>query len=580
MIAILGISAYHPDSAACLLVDGQLVAAAEEERFRRVKHWAGFPTESIRYCLREAGITMQQVSHVAVNRRPWAHPWRRAWNLLRWQRDGISHRLRHGQHTIGLRQHLEQQFDCILTANIHHIHHHRAHLASAFLCSPFPSARVVSIDGMGDGVSTMWGRGDGGRVVLHDAVYAPHSLGIFYTALTQFLGFPRYGDEYKVMALAALGKPSYANAIRQLIVLKPYGHFALNLRYFQHHTGGVRMEWQDRQPRLDLLYTPALMELFGGAIVPGYLGQREYDLAASLQAVYLETVSHVLSGLVAEPLCLAGGCALNSVANGWIRQRVKDLYVPPAPHDAGGAIGAALSVWCERLGYPRQFVLEESGYGPQYSPGDIGATIAKWESLLLERQIRLEVMPGHHELCERVAWLLTKQDLVGWFQGRMEFGPRALGHRSILADPRDQKAKDRLNRQVKDREPWRPFAPMVLEEDVSDWFEVPASTASPFMSLTVQVRADKRAQIPAVQHVDGSSRIQTVSRRTQPLLWTLLRTFAARTRVPVLLNTSLNESEPIVCTPEDAIRTFLQTELDVLAIGPYLMRKHAHPSTQ
>lgn len=557
---ILGVNAHHGDAAACLLVDGRLVAAVEEERFRRIKHWAGVPTRAVAYCLREAGLAFKDLDVIACNRDPKA-------NLLKKALFGFSKRpslglvkdrLKNASQIGDLKKSLEAELGPT-RAELRRVEHHRAHLGSAFYPSPFDSAALLSVDGFGDFVSTMLAEGKGSDIRVLDKVVFPHSLGLFYTAVTQYLGFPHYGDEYKLMGLAAYGEPV---PLEDIVRLKDGGLFDLNLDYFLHHSEGVSMTWESGAPVLGRAYSDKFVSAFGPARSPDQpIEQRHKNLAAAAQAVYEKAFFHLLHRLYEKTknprLCLAGGCALNSVANGKIFQNTpfREIYVQPAAGDAGGAIGAAFDS-CRARG----FVMNHAYWGPGYNREEIGKFVPHAESV-----------EDPDELLRRTAHLIREGKVVGWFQGRMEWGPRALGNRSILADPRRAEMKDILNERIKRREAFRPFAPAILQERVGDYFE--QSYPDPFMVKVYKIRPEKRVSIPAVTHVDGSGRLQTVSRDENPLYWGLIREFDRLTGVPVLLNTSFNENEPIVCTPQEALDCFKRTRMDALVMGEFILTK-------
>jgi len=428
------------------------------------------------------------------------------------------------------------------------------------------------VDGFGDFVSSMIGMGEGNRIEVLSRVTFPHSLGQFYLAMTQYLGFDSYGEEYKVMGLAAYGKPEYLEALRRVVRLKLKGRFELNMDYFRDYSEAYSMTWESGAPVIGQVFSDEMVKLLGP---PRQRGEpvlaRHENIAASLQAMYEEAFFHILNDLYdrthQKTLCLAGGCALNSVANGQIAMRTsfERVYVPPAAADDGGAIGAAFSVWHEDLGNPRSFVMDRADWGPEFAEEVIRETLnVNREELSIQKCI-VEEIGDEGKLCRRAAEEVAAGKVVGWFQGRMEWGARALGHRSIVADPRRPEMKEILNARIKRREPFRPFAPSILEEAVNDYFE--QTDPSPFMTMTYRVRSEKRGVIPAPTHVDGTGRLQTVSRRTQPLYWRLIKEFENITGVPVVLNTSFNENEPIVCTPDEALDCFLRTRMDVLVIG-------------
>ncbi len=573
---VLGVNAYHGDASAALLVDGELVAAAEEERFNRVKHYAGFPRLAVEYCLREAGARIEDVDHVAIGRNTKAHLADKLAFAVT-QRPNLGALVDRAKNMLKARAPKAALASSLgvdperLRAKSHGVEHHRAHMASAFYPSGWSDAALVSVDGFGDFVSTMWGTGRGEQLEVHKRVSFPHSLGIFYSAITQYLGFPKYGDEYKVMGLAAYGEPELVHLLRRVLKVKP-GGFELGLEYFRHHTEGVAMTWEG-EPHFDELYTPALVELLGPARAPkSDMPDRYKAIAASAQALFEEALFEVLGEATklsgSRRLCLAGGCAHNSLAAGKIVPRglFDEVFVQPAAGDSGTALGAALYVQHEVLKQPRRFVQKHSAYGPSYSEQSI-------ESLLRERGLEFQVLPDG-ELLPKVAKDLADGCVIGWFNGRMEWGPRALGHRSILADPRRADIQDLMNEKIKRREMFRPFAPALPLEKVGDYFE--QTQPDPFMTKVYAIREDKRPSIPAVTHVDGTGRLQTVTRAENPRYHDLIVEFGKLTGTPVLLNTSFNENEPIVCTPAEALDCYLRTKMDVLVMeNAYVTRRGA-----
>ena len=577
MTAILGLNAYHGDAAAALLVDGELVAAAEEERFNRVKHCAGFPELAAAWCLADSGLTVGDLDHVAVSRDPKANLGRK---LLRTIRHGASARylkarLENAAKVRDVRAALASAVGVgadEIRGQVHNVEHHQAHVASAFFVSPFEEAAVLSVDGFGDFASTMLAVGRGNRFEVLDRVLFPHSLGIFYTALTQWLGFPKYGDAGKGMGLAPYGDPQrHLDRMRDLVRLNGSA-FELGLDYFTHDKEGVDMTWDEKTPTIGRIYSDRLVEAFGPAREPrSELTERQEDVAAALQAMLEEAYLHLVSELWERTripnICLAGGVALNAVANGRIRPETPfdGVYVQPAAGDSGTAVGSAYWVWNQELGLPRSFVMEHAYTGPEYSDAECAAALA---SAGLEPE-RLEDDVLFPLVAERIA----AGDVVGWFQGRMEFGPRALGNRSIVVDPRRPDMKDVLNARIKHREPFRPFAPSILAETTGDWFE--QDYASPFMVLVYKTRPEKRGQIPAVNHVDDTGRLQTVEEHVNPRYYRLIGEFGKLTGVPVVLNTSFNENEPIVMTPEHAVETFQKTRMDLLVLGNHVVRREA-----
>jgi carbamoyltransferase len=569
---ILGLNAFHGDSAAALLREGVLVAAAEEERFRRIKHWAGFPARAITYCLREANISFADVDHVAVNQNSRAN-WLRKMRYVATRGPSIGllrNRLANRARRARLPELLAKEFPGQrFTGKFHQIEHHLAHLSSAFHVSPFDQAVVVSVDGFGDFASAAWGVGVDSKIKIEGRVHFPHSLGIFYQALTQYLGFTHYGDEYKVMGLAPYGAPSCMKEMRQIVHLQ--NGFQLNLEYFRHHREAISYQWTSGSPEFGDLFSPALEELLGPRRrSEDALLARHHNIARSVQAMYEEAFFHLLEPLQRRSrladVALAGGCAMNSVANGKIRRATpfRRVYVQSAAGDAGGAIGAAFALW-HTLGGARSFVMDHAYWGPQFPPDEVASLLAAKRPRLSAANCVVEEISDEAELCRRTAAAIAGGKVVGWFQGRMEWGPRALGNRSIVCDPRSSDMKAILNAKIKRRESFRPFAPSVLQEAVSDWFE--EDDAVPFMMQVFQIREGKRAAIPAVTHVDGSGRLQTVSRQTNPRYWRLIESFRQLTGIPMVLNTSFNENEPVVCTPAEALDCFLRTNMDLLVIG-------------
>jgi carbamoyltransferase len=580
---ILGLNAYHGDVAAALLDDGQLVAAVEEERFRRVKHWAGFPDQAIASCLAAGGARPQDVDAFAVSRDPRAHLWRKALFALRNRPNArlVRDRVRNAATVQAIDERLAASLGlprAHVRKRLHHVEHHPAHLASSFFASPFEEAAVCAIDGFGDFVSTSWAVGHGTMLDVQQRVFFPHSLGLLYLAITQFLGFPKYGDEFKVMGLAPYGEPRYVREMRQLVRVEENGQLRLDLSYFSHWSEGVAMTWGDGEPTLGPVFTAKLESLLGPRRRPDDpLDARHEALAASLQAVYEEAAFAILRALHARTrmpqLCLAGGCAMNSVANGKIRANTpfREVFIQPASGDNGTALGAALAAW-HRLGGRRTFVMKHGYWGPSFADEAIERAIGERADDVKGRVARRRVAT-ERELVEWTASRIADGCVVGWFQGRMEWGARALGNRSILADPRRADMREIINVRIKFREKFRPFAPSVAADALHDYFE--DAVPDPFMVQVYPVRQDKRGVIPAVTHVDGSGRLQTVDRESNPRYWALIDAFRARTGVPVLLNTSFNENEPIVHTPAEALDCFLRTDMDVLVMGSHVLEKVA-----
>jgi len=580
---ILGVNAYHGDSSACLVIDGKLVNAIEEERIVRIKHWAGLPIESIKWCLSDANISIKDVDYIAISRDPRAHFYKKILRAITKipRISFIKNRVSNVNRFRDIKVNIVKAFNVEISeikAEIIHVEHHRAHMGSSFFVSPFDEAACVTIDGFGDFVSTMRGIGKDNHIKIFDWVEFPHSLGDFYTAMTQFLGFWNYGDEYKVMGLSAYGKPVYLDEMRKIIRFKLNGLFEFDTSYFLHDKGGVEMFWENGQPVFGKTFSDKLVKRFGKPREKNEEITEHYqNIAASVQAIYEEAFFYVLNDTYKktklENLALAGGCIQNSLVNGKIKKQTpfKNIYIPSASHDAGTAIGAAMVVWHTKCNQPRAFVMEHAYLGPQFTKKEIEGEILK--NTLKEKGYLIELINDESLLCQKAAKCIEEGKIIGWFQGRTEFGPRALGNRSILVDPRRKEMKDILNERIKRREWFRPFAPSILEEKVSEWFE--QSSPVPFMEKVYKIRDNKRQLIPAVCHVDGTGRLQTVSSSTNSRYHNLIKQFEVITEVPIILNTSFNDNEPIVNTPKDAIECFLSTKMDVLVLRDFLITKGA-----
>jgi len=434
------------------------------------------------------------------------------------------------------------------------------------------------VDGFGDFASAAWGMGRGASIDIDGRVYFPHSLGIFYSAVTQYLGFPHFGDEYKVMGLAPYGKPEFLEEMRQLVLLQSDGTFHLNLKFFRHHKENVAYSWNNCSPEIGPLFTLKLEQLLGPARQKGDdLKQRHKDIARSAQAMYEEAFFHLLRALHAKYQCpaltLSGGCAMNSVANGkvYLQSPFKNLYLPAAAGDAGGAIGAAFVVSHRLSGPAARFNMDHAFWGPTTDEAEIERLIAASKAGIEKAQCRVKRFDDLEVLCEHTARAISEGKVIGWFQGRMEWGPRALGNRSIVCDPRCADMKDILNLKIKRRESFRPFAPSIQRDAVKDWFETDDDV--PFMMQVFQVRQEKRVLIPAVTHADGSGRLQTVTHETNPRYYALIEAFHKLTGVPIVLNTSFNENEPVVCRPQEALDCFLRTKMDVLVLSNHVLAR-------
>lgn len=573
---VLGINAYHADSSAAIFVDGIMIAAIEEERFRRIKHWAGFPSMAIEFCLKEAGVGLNGVDHIAIGRDPKAKFFKKLLFLAKNPVGGfaaVSNRLSNAKKVSSL----EEEFAKIATIDkatfkkkIHNVEHHRSHLASAFFASPFEEAALLSIDGSGDFTTTMIGIGRGNDIEILDSVDFPHSAGLFYTALTQWLGFPHYGDEYKVMGLAPYGEPKYVDQLRDLLHFTEDGLFQLNLKYFRNPNRGIISYGEDHIPVVATLFTDYFESKLGKARQKNEeLTQFHKDMAASVQRITEELIFHLLTALHKRTglknICIAGGVAQNSVANGKITRQTpfSNVYIPSAGHDAGISMGAALYVYNQTLRQARKPAIWSAYTGSHFSNDEI-------EAYLQSRNIQYKKM-NDEELYDYVANRLINAGVIGWFSGRSEFGPRALGGRSILADPRRTDAKDLLNAKIKRRESFRPFAPSILKEYVDEYFTV--NDVVPFMEKVFPIKEDKKALIPAVTHADGTGRLQSVDAAVSPRYYALIEQFRKKTGIPVLLNTSFNENEPIVNSPAEALDCFLRTQMDMLVMENIIVER-------
>jgi carbamoyltransferase len=576
---ILGINAYHANASAAIVVDGRLIAAVEEERLNRVKYAAGLPSRAMQFCLDRAGAKLSDVDHIAVPRDPFARMGTKLRFAMRMPKFALD-RFRVMKRFAGIQEDIAGAFGVApdsIRARFHRIEHHTAHLASAYFVSPFERAAVLSADGLGDFASSMWAMGEGPRMHPLGEIAFPHSLGMYYTALTQYLGFWKFGDEYKVMGLAAYGQAEFLEEFRHIVYTNKPLSFRLGLEYFTHQSQGAEMTWRDAAstPVLGRLFSPFLEKRLGPARKADEpLTQRHFNLAASMQAALEEVLAAHWSALAKatqqKALCLAGGVAFNCVANGKIldTSSFERVFVQPAAGDAGLSVGAAFAVNHQVLGRPREFSMDHAYWGPEFSPSELRTAVDRFEISGDEFQLQeLQEEP----LLQLTAHHIATGKIVGWFQGAVEWGPRALGNRSILADPRRPEMKDILNRRIKHRETFRPFAPSILEEAIAEYFE--KTHPSPFMTFAYSVRPDKRSVIPAPTHVDGTARLQTVSRTSNPLYWKLLRAVGDLTGVPVVLNTSFNDNEPIVCRPEEALDCFRRTQMDVLVMRNFILEK-------
>ena len=578
---IIGINAYHADSSACLVIDGELINAVEEERFTRIKHWAGFPIQSIKFCLKNSNLRISDIDKISLNFDPNANLLKKILFIIK-KRPSLSlivDRLKRKKKYQSIKTILDKEFtDNKFKGDIENIEHHYAHLSSAYHVSPFDKACVLSVDGFGDFASTAWGFGENNQIKINKKVYFPHSLGIFYQAITQFLGFKNYGDEYKIMGLAPYGKPTFVDKLKKIIQLNSDGTFKLNLDYFKFYKQNFSYKWDAGEIKIEDLYSEQLINLLGKEKnKKDEINDFHKDLAHSAQKVYEEAFLNILNNLFKkyknENLCISGGCGMNSVANGKILNNTnfKNIYIQPAAGDAGGSIGAAYASYFREKDNKKNFQMTHSYWGTSFDDKQILRAIKDNEIKIKNQNCKYEKILDDEALYKIVSKCIAEGKVVGWFQDKMEWGPRALGNRSILADPRRADMKDILNIKIKRRESFRPFAPSILREYVKDWFEQEDDV--PFMMKVYQVKKNKRQEIPAVTHVDGSGRLQTVKHETNSKYYNLIKQFYKLTNVPILLNTSFNENEPIVSKPEEALDCFLRTKMDVLVMGNNLIQR-------
>ncbi len=571
---ILGLNLFHGDASACLFVDDKLIAAAEEERFNRIKHSAGIPVNSINFCLQYGNLKIDEIDHIAINRDPkkrFHHKILFSFKKL-FKVKFLKSRMKNLNKITSVKKILQSNFNEKINARINYVDHHIAHVSSSVYFSPFKETNFISIDGFGDFASTSAGYYDGKKLINCFEVLFPHSLGIFYTAITQYLGFKNYGDEYKVMGLAPYGNTNFYDKVSKLIITEK-NKFKLNLDFFTHHTKGVEMTWLEGEPKIGKIYSDKLVELLGPPRQGDEsISQIHKDIAASTQKVFENTVEHMIKSLKkinpSKNLSISGGCGMNSVANGKIKalKIYENLYIPPAPGDSGGAIGAAAYIINKKK--PKKF--NDNPYlGPSFTSEHIQNKINKYELKFKEKKIEVTYYSDKNTQLNEIASLISKNKIIGFFNGRMEWGPRALGNRSILANPGDKNIREILNLKIKRRESFRPFAPSILDSHVEDWFEIKDDV--PFMSKVYQVREEKKQIIPAVTHVDGSGRLQTVNENFNPIFSQLIKNFYNITKIPILLNTSFNENEPIVCSPDEAIDCFLRTNMDLLSLENFLL---------
>ena len=578
---ILGLNAFHADSAATILIDGKIIAAIEEERINRIKHWSGLPISAIKECLSIAQVSLDQVDYISINQDFFANFFQKL-NYLLFNKVNVNfliERFHNKKIRTNILYLLKKELgglkkNCKLIS----IEHHYSHLASAFFDSPYQESVNLSVDGFGDFTSMAWGVGYNNNLRIDNKILFPHSLGIFYEAFTQFLGFLNYGDEYKVMGLSSYGFPSEVNKIKKIINLKKNGEFQLNLDYFNHHKKRINYSWNNSAPSQERLFNDNIKNLLGDPrLQTDSISQYQKNIASSVQKVYEETLFHILNYIYdkykIKNLTLSGGCAQNSLANGKILENTPftSLFVPSNAGDAGGAVGSAYLAW-NKLSKLRPQQNKTAYLGNHYSNQYVENLITQnKEKLALENCKYIFISETNH-LCKFVAQEISKNKVIGWFQGKMEWGPRSLGNRSIIADPRNTNVKDLLNSKIKRRESFRPFAPSILLEEANHWFEN-LSEEEPYMSSVFKFKKHKMGLVPGVVHVDGTGRIQTVKLQDNEKYYKLIKNFQLLTGVPILLNTSFNENEPIVFKPEHALSCFLRTKMDILVLENWVISR-------
>lgn len=573
----IGINFLHSDTSACIFKNNELIAASEEERFTRVKHTSFFPENSIKYCLNEAQINLSNVDYITINSNPFTSLLRKIYFILTnpFSLKIVFQSIKNTKSKISLKNQI-LKIDPInkFKGDIKFIDHHESHIASSMFSSNFEESVNLSLDGFGDFASCAWGLKNKDNFKIDNKIYFPHSLGIFYQSLTQFLGFKYYGDEYKVMGLSPYGQPKFRNEIAKLVIKTDYG-FKLNLDYFRHHKQKIFHINENGQFVYENLYSKKLLDLLGTERRPNEkLEQKHMDLAKSIQVVYEDIFFHILNLLNKKyknvhNLTLSGGCAMNSVANGKIsnNSNFKNIYICPNPGDAGGSVGSSLSFLKKNFNY--QFDIKKYSYlGNSFTNDEIFEILEKEK---IKSQYKIQIFENE-KLYSFVTDHLKKGNVIGWFQGKMEWGPRALGNRSIIADARNPKIKEIINSKIKRRESFRPFAPSILEECVGEWFEEKKKV--PYMSEVYKIKSEKRKIIPGVTHVDGTGRLQTVNKKDNERYYNLIKYFFENTNVPIILNTSFNENEPIVNKPIEAINCFKRTSMDVLVLENWVISRN------
>tara|TARA_Y100001968_G_scaffold333785_1_gene399463 strand:+ start:4965 stop:6752 length:1788 start_codon:yes stop_codon:yes gene_type:complete len=591
MQSILGINAYHADSSAAIIVDGKIIAAAENERFTRVKHSAGFPNDAIKWCLNKCQLSLKDLDHIAINTLPKSNINKKIlYTLLNTPSPGfIIEKIKKKAQRFDLDSNINLIFPGEdFNGEYHFVEHHLCHMASAFFASEYNESSVLSVDGFGDFSSCAWGYGNDFNLKADGYIHFPHSLGILYTAITQYLGFPNYGDEYKVMGLAPYGMPRYLDKIRRLVSITKDGLFKLNLKYFNHGKQNLNYQWEGEYPVLDKHFSYKLIDLLGPEREKDEeISQRHFDIASSLQFIYEEAFFNLLNKVYynydSKSICLAGGCAANSVANGKISKftNFKRVYIQSAAGDAGGALGAALYV-SNNINSKRTSPMASAYLGPSFTNKEIETLLESSDIKNKLKKIDCKINKiGDNELkdidqyIKEIVNYIEEGKVVGWFNGAMEWGPRALGNRSIICDPRRSDIQSILNKKIKKRESFRPFAPSIMKEHAKEWFDIPDDFELnvPYMMQVLPFKENKRDLVPAVCHVDGTGRLQTVTSALNERYYSLIKEFFQRTNIPMLLNTSFNENEPIVCTPLEAFNCFSRTKMDMLVLNDFIIKR-------
>ena len=573
---ILGLNFLHSDTSACIFKNGKLIAAAEEERFTRLKHTSNFPINAINFCLNEAEIKFSDIDTVTINSNPFTSFQKKIlFTLKNFKRYKLAFKsISNIKKKVSLKKLISQNFDSenSFKGKIRYVDHHISHILSSSSYSGFEKSVNLSIDGFGDFASAAWGTSEQNKISIDSKVFFPHSMGIFYQSITQFLGFKKYGDEYKVMGLSSYGNPTYQKQLSKLLYNTDEG-YKLNLKYFIHQDQNIFKNNKTGQIEYFDLYSQELKNLIGDERkFDDEINQRHMDIAKSAQVVYENTLFTLLTSLYQKykikNLTLSGGCAMNSVANGKILKKTpfEKVYISPNPGDAGGSIGSALFFLLEK-GQKIENNINYAYLGSNYSDEDIEQVISQKD---LKKNFFVKKY-SDEDLYNFISDQLCLSKIIGWFQGKMEWGARALGNRSILADARNPKIKDIINKKIKKRESFRPFAPAILKEFTSQWFEIDKDV--PYMSEVYKILKNKVNDLPGITHVDGTGRLQTVTKSNNNKFYCLIKNFYNKTNIPIVLNTSFNENEPIVESPEQAIDCFLRTNMDILVLGSWVISR-------